>query len=142
MIIHRAYFAYGSNMDVNQMADRCPSAEIVGVCRLDGHRFLINSRGVATLVPDASSYALGILWDLPLEDEQTLDDYEGVPTYYQKHLVTVETDRKAIQALIYQATDKTPGRSRRGYMDGIVAAARQHGFDEAYVAGLSLWMPE
>ena len=142
MSIHRAYFAYGSNMDVNQMADRCPSAEIVGVCRLDGHRFLINSRGVATLVPDASSYALGILWDLPLEDEQTLDDYEGVPAYYQKHLLTVETDREAIQALIYQATDSTPGRSRRGYMEGIVAAARQHGFDEAYVAGLSLWMPE
>ena len=136
MIIHRAYFAYGSNMNVDQMADRCPSAEIVGVCRLDGHRFLINSRGVATLLPDASSYALGILWDLPPEDEQTLDDYEGVPTYYQKHLVSVETDRKAIQALIYQATDETPGWARPGYMKGIVTAARQHGFDEKYVAEL------
>jgi len=136
MIIHRAYFAYGSNMDVDQMADRCPSAEIVGVCRLDGHRFLINSRGVATLIPDAAGYALGILWDLPPEDEQYLDEYEGVPTYYQKHLVTVEAGREAIQALIYQATDETPGRSRRGYMEGIVAAARQHGFDEKYVAEL------
>lgn len=140
MIIHRAYFAYGSNMDVDQMADRCPSAEIVGACRLDGYRFLINSRGVATLVPDASSHAFGILWDLPPEDEQTLDDYEGVPTHYQKHLVTVETGREAIQALIYQATDETPGRSRRGYMEGIVAAARQHGLDEAYVTELARWL--
>jgi hypothetical protein len=107
---------------------------------LDGHRFLINSRGVATLVPDASSYVLGILWNLPPEDEQTLDDYEGVPTYYQKHLITVETDREAIQALIYQATDSTPGRSRWGYMEGIVTAARQHGFDEAYVTELARWL--
>ena len=136
MIIHRSYFAYGSNMDVDQMADRCPSARIVSVCRLDGHSFLINSRGVATLVPDASSHALGVLWDLPPEDEQTLDDYEGVPTYYQKHLVTVEKDREAIPALIYQATDSTPGRSRPEYMKGIVTAARQHGFDEKYVAEL------
>jgi hypothetical protein len=142
MIIHRAYFAYGSNMDVDQMADRCPSAEIVGVCRLDGHRFLINSRGVATLIPDAAGYVLGILWDLPPADEQTLDDYEGVPTYYQRHLIAVENNREAIQALFYQAPNRTPGQPRRGYMQGIVAAARRHGFDEAYIAELSLWMPE
>jgi hypothetical protein len=142
MIAHRAYFAYGSNMDVNQMADRCPSAEIVGVCRLDRHRFIINRRGVATLVPDAASCVLGILWDLPPEDEQSLDEYEGVPTYYQKHLIVVETDREAIQALIYLAADRTPGRSRPGYMEEILAAARQYKFDETYLSELSIWVPE
>ena len=47
-----------------------------------------------------------------------------------------------IQALFYQATNRTPGQPRREYMQGIVAAARRHGFDEAYIAELSLWMPE
>ena len=28
------YFAYGSNLDLEQMAQRCPDAEIVGPCLL------------------------------------------------------------------------------------------------------------
>jgi len=48
------YFAYGSNMWRHQMAvQRCPGAEFSGVGLLRGWRFLINARGVATIVPEA-----------------------------------------------------------------------------------------
>lgn len=32
------YFAYGSNMNLNQMAFRCPDAEVVDTVRLEGYR--------------------------------------------------------------------------------------------------------
>ena len=32
------YFAYGSNMNLDQMAFRCPDAEVVGVVRVDDYR--------------------------------------------------------------------------------------------------------
>jgi len=35
------YFAYGSNMNWTQMAQRCPSARFVSVARLKDHRFAI-----------------------------------------------------------------------------------------------------
>ena len=31
------YFAYGSNLDLEQMAQRCPDAEIVGPVRLENY---------------------------------------------------------------------------------------------------------
>lgn len=35
--MERLYFAYGSNINLEQMADRCPAAEVVGTAVLDGY---------------------------------------------------------------------------------------------------------
>ena len=45
------YFAYGSNMNNEQMKHRCPTAVPNGVAKLLKHRFLINTRGVASVEP-------------------------------------------------------------------------------------------
>ena len=37
----KLYFAYGSNMNLNQMAFRCPDAEVVDTVRLEGYLFKI-----------------------------------------------------------------------------------------------------
>ena len=34
----RLYFAYGSNINLDQMAFRCPNAEVEGPVTLDGYR--------------------------------------------------------------------------------------------------------
>jgi gamma-glutamylcyclotransferase (GGCT)/AIG2-like uncharacterized protein YtfP len=74
----RYYFAYGSNMDGGQMRRRCPDANCVGVGMIPGWKFRINTRGVATIVPDDESTVYGIVWSLSKADEQSLDRYEGV----------------------------------------------------------------
>ena len=62
------YFAYGSNMDVEQMARRCPGAEPMGTARLPwfGLRFSGSSAGwggaVAPLVPDPHDWVDGLLY--------------------------------------------------------------------------------
>jgi len=32
----KLYIAYGSNLNLPQMADRCPTAKVVGVSEIDG----------------------------------------------------------------------------------------------------------
>ena len=128
------YFAYGSNMDVQQMAVRCPDAVVVGTACLPGHRFLINTHGVATVVPSQGESIHGVLWEISKADEASLDRYEGVAAgFYRKVITRVWLDDgNAADALIYIATDETPGAPRAGYMERVVAAAKSHRLSAKY----------
>ena len=48
------YFAYGSNMNRCQMMQRCPGAKPFALGRLLDYQFIINTRGVASVVPKMS----------------------------------------------------------------------------------------
>lgn len=142
------YFAYGSNMDVQQMAVRCPDAVVVGTACLPGHRFLINTHGVATVVPSQGEAVHGVLWEISKADEASLDHYEGVGTgFYRKVITRVLFDGgNAADALIYVARDEKPGRARLGYLERVVAAAEQHRLTQDHINALrsmselpSLW---
>ncbi|MCM8748505.1 gamma-glutamylcyclotransferase [Thermomicrobiaceae bacterium CFH 74404] len=137
----RYYFAYGSNMDEKQMDFRCPNAELVGRARLPGWKFRINTRGVATVVPDEESTVHGVLWIIGESDEETLDYYEGVSSgFYVKRTETVyREDGDAVEALLYVASDDGPGSPRPGYLERIVAAARRHGLPRHYIEELQGW---
>ena len=39
------YFAYGSNMNLDQMAYRCPAASVVENVKLEGYRLYFAGRG-------------------------------------------------------------------------------------------------
>ena len=67
------YFAYGSNMNQDQMKFRCLYSRPLGKVSLFGYRFIVNSRGVATIIPRNYSIARGILWSINLKHEFTLD---------------------------------------------------------------------
>ena len=45
----RLYIAYGSNINLEQMAFRCPNSKIVGTRMIPGYE--LEFRGVATIVP-------------------------------------------------------------------------------------------
>jgi hypothetical protein len=124
------YFAYGSNMRTDQLTSRCPSAKLVGPATLADHRFMINSRGVATLVPSAGHAAFGVVWRLTNGDLDALDRHEGISIgfYYR---VTIAVSQwpvgPEIEAMTYLARDTSPGSAREGYVEGIVAGAAEHG---------------
>ena len=85
------YFAYGSNMNLDQMAYRCPAASVVEPVQLEGYRLTFCGRGkgsgVATILPEEGSYVDGVLWRISERDEQHLDHYEGFPFYMGKSLL-------------------------------------------------------
>lgn len=84
------YFAYGSNLDLEQMAQRCPDAEIVGPVRLENHELQFRGSGFATVAPKKGSTVHGLVWKITPNCEQSLDRYEGYPRHYTKETVTVK----------------------------------------------------
>lgn len=133
------YFAYGSNMDCEQMAVRCPQSRVLGKGILPAYRFRIDGRGYATVDEDLSGSVQGIVWALSQEDEKNLDRYEGVPRYYTKQIVQVEHGEIREPMLIYVSTNRLKGKPRTGYLERILLAAQAHGFLETYVEELKSW---
>ncbi|KAI4211228.1 MAG: hypothetical protein LQ349_009431 [Xanthoria aureola] len=86
------YFAYGSNLWMEQMSKRCPTAHYVGLGRLTHHRWIINQRGYANLVQTTSPSAVvyGLIYSLTEKDEERLDLNEGVPWAYTKETMSVQ----------------------------------------------------
>jgi gamma-glutamylcyclotransferase (GGCT)/AIG2-like uncharacterized protein YtfP len=71
----KLYFAYGSNMDVEQMRFRCPAAKPVKPYALAGYRLVF--RRVADIIPDPDRSVHGVLWSITPDCELALDRYEG-----------------------------------------------------------------
>jgi len=138
----RSYFAYGSNMNSAQMVTRCPGAEAVGAAHLMDYRFLINSRGVATVIAQGGSHVWGILWSISADNEKSLDRYEGVSLgYYRRATLDLDVPGgQKFHALAYLATDATSGHPRDGYLEKIVEAATLNEFPSEYLSELRSWV--
>lgn len=106
----RIYFAYGSNLNLMDMKERCPEAKRIGSTFLEGYclAFKGNARGKAYLIIEKREGAyvpIGI-FSIAEEDEKRLDIYEGYPTLYKKERITLpmkETNASSntITGLIY-----------------------------------------
>lgn len=88
------YFAYGSNLHLEQMARRCPAAEPLGALMLPDWQLVF--RGVADVVRVAGAVCPGGVWRITSACERALDRYEGFqPAYpdrgmYRKEIVPVD----------------------------------------------------
>ncbi len=135
------YFAYGANMDIADMAKRAPNSRPLGPARLPRHRFIIMKEGYASVVRDPRHAVYGLLWDLTLADLRPLDKFEGVDRgLYSKIDQPVVVDGGAKRALVYVGHSAEPGRPKAGYLEGIIASARELGFPAIYLGELDRWL--
>ena len=139
--VRHSYFAYGSNLCVEQMARRCPNATDPRPATLADHGWLINERGVATVEPVDGSQVHGVLWQLDDHDLATLDSAEGVPVRYRRDRLTVHTDAGPSQAWVYIDHRVEPGPPRPGYLERIIDGALHHGLPHRWVDFLRRWDP-
>ncbi len=96
------YFAYGSDINLDQMAYRCPDARVVGPVTLEGYELLSRRGGFATIGPCEGSKVHGLLWSITQECERSLDHYEGYPRFYDKRMVTVrDTEGRSLSVMAY-----------------------------------------
>lgn len=96
------YFAYGSNINLEQMEHRCPDAQVVGPVTLKDYELQFRGYGFATIAPKKGSVVHGLMWKLPPTSEQTLDHYEGYPHHYSKEQVPVRTaDGTVLSVMAY-----------------------------------------
>ena len=129
----RLYIAYGSNLNLPQMAFRCPTAEVAGKSELKGYELLFRGgrRGaVATVEPKDGGSVPVLLWKIREADEEALDRYEGYPHFYEKQMMEVELDGKPVSAMVYVMT---PGHEfgipSDYYADVIREGYEKAGFD-------------
>ena len=136
-------------MNLNQMAFRCPDAEVVDTVRLEGYRLAFRTNGggngVATILPEEGSYVDGVLWRISERDEQHLDHYEGFPFLYGKEPVTV-TDQDGIRREIMAYTmnspyKDTPALPSKAYLEGILNGCQQNGIEIAPVLE-AVWLTQ
>ncbi len=124
------YFAYGSNMDGEQMVTRTPWARRVGWGRLKDWR--LEFRGVADVAQVEGAEVVGALWEITPADLRRLDSYEGYPHMYGRQVVQVETLHGMRNAIVYVMTGRAGRRATtdlsapsRYYLDGIRQGYRQ-----------------
>ncbi len=99
MEYRRLYIAYGSNINLEQMAYRCPNSKIVSKEMLKGYE--LEFRGVATIVPNDKSEVPILIWEIDGRDEHSLDRYEGFPNLYRKELFEIEIDGEKKECMAY-----------------------------------------
>ena len=92
------YIAYGSNLNINQMKRRCPTARVIGTGFIEDYELLFkgSKTGGYLTIEKAEGKSLPVaIWKVTEIDEQALDRYEGYPTFYYK--ADVEINIKGIK---------------------------------------------
>ena len=131
------YFAYGSNMNLDQMAYRCPAAEAVCTAKLEGYELFFAGRpgnGIAGIRPKQGGAVEGVLWKLTQACEKSLDHYEGFPVLYGKETVCVRgsdgTEHRVMAYTMQKPYSRIPAMPSMGYLAEILAGCEQNGIDE------------
>ena len=78
----RLYIAYGSNLNLEQMAFRCPTAKVVGKSELKDYELLFRGgrRGaVATVEPKEGSTVPVLIWEIQNRDRHRWIFMKGIP---------------------------------------------------------------
>tara|TARA_B100001093_G_scaffold483741_1_gene516544 strand:+ start:624 stop:1115 length:492 start_codon:yes stop_codon:yes gene_type:complete len=111
------YLAYGSNLNKNQMAFRCPKAKPLGAFMMPNWRLVF--RGVADIMPEENAQVPIGLWEITDECEKALDRYEGVPRLYRKQYFTKKTKLGIVRYLTYIMNTDTFALPSINYFESI-----------------------
>ena len=123
------YIAYGSNLNKEQMARRCPTAKLVGTGVVEGYELKFKGRpngAYATIDEQEGGVVPVAVWELQPLDEIALNKYEGFPTHYFKRNIPVKMDSQEVTGMVYvmnqQAQVNLPSpfylnTVEQGYMD-------------------------
>ncbi|MBF0485281.1 MAG: gamma-glutamylcyclotransferase [Candidatus Omnitrophica bacterium] len=136
------YFAYGSNMDHNQMLkERCPGAIFVGPARLTGYWLVFDGysthwRGaVANILPSRDDEVWGGLFEISESQLKVLDGYEGYPRFYQRRQVNVDLRgrKDKIQAWVYTREPHPEGAPSHEYIAAVIKGAHDCHLPQDYI---------
>jgi len=121
------YFAYGSNINRDQMRQRVPDAKPLGKFLLMNARLVF--RMVADIVEEEGAFVPGVLWEISERGLRDLDDYEGVSSgrYRRKVLTLPGLPGGAEQVIVYVMNSKGIYPPSQAYADRIKRGYRSFG---------------
>ena len=130
-MMSKLYMAYGSNLNLRQMALRCPGAKVFGTSMLDGYQLIFS--GVATIIPRDSAQVPAAVWEIDSECERALDRYEGYPTLYRKEYLPINVNGKTHEAMVYIMNQTKPQPPCVSYYRTIEEGYHDVGFDTVHL---------
>jgi hypothetical protein len=135
------HFSYGANMSRAIMRRHARDAEPLGVAELAGHRFVITGDGYASVEPARAQTVHGVLWRITPRDRVTLDAWENVSAgLYRAETVPVRHAGELMLALVYFARPRGEGRPKPGYIELVIAAAREWNLPPRHIRALEAWL--
>lgn len=93
--------AYGSNMNLSLMTNRCPNCHIIGKGILKDYKMVFRGKGDANVKQSKGDQVPIVLWELTDECEEKLDIYEEYPEYYSKKDLIVDVGDEKVSAMFY-----------------------------------------
>jgi len=147
------YFAFGSNMDPQQMKERCPSHKVRGRGCLPNFELCFPRRSpkrkcaTAGFASAAGKVVWGVLYELDERDTASLHRAEGyVPgraaeeNRHNLEEIQVRLDSvngATVAAFTYVAyPDELETAPSAEYLDHLISGAQHHGLPEAYLVRL------
>ncbi|MEM4605942.1 MAG: gamma-glutamylcyclotransferase family protein [Candidatus Pacearchaeota archaeon] len=136
------YFAYGSNMNQEQMIKRCKGKnfKFIGRAYLKGYRFVYDGQSeyrggaVANIVKSENDIVWGVLYEINKNCLKNLDKYEGYPYVYNRKEVEVITDDGyKFLAWVYLREPKPLGKPSDKYRKVVLEGAKACNLPEDYI---------
>lgn len=137
------YFAYGSNMSMQQMRKRTGSVPESLVARLKGYRLAFRKyrdteEVYADILPDKTKEVIGVAYQCSDKALEQLDIFEGVTgNCYRRENITIqlEDSNEKITAVAYLgslAFSEIESHPSQEYLDRILAGLSDHKIDPTY----------
>lgn len=130
--MNKLYIAYGSNLNLAQMARRCPNSKVIGIGELKDYQ--LTFRRVATIEPQQGAITPVGVWEITPADEKALDYYEGYPHLYRKeNIKVVMHDGTELEAMVYIMNSGEPQMPYNQYYRVIEQGYNDVGLDIKYL---------
>jgi hypothetical protein len=142
------YFAYGSNLNPQQVQARCATAAVVATARLDHHRVgffgdsIIWDGALETVIPAPGQAVWGVVYALSAPALDSFDAWQdarfnGTGSYFHYPARVIDTSGNGWDVLLYKKDSLGPAKKpSQGYLDHIVRGATARGLPPGYIAAL------
>lgn len=128
------YAAYGSNMNLPQMAHRCPNSQEGSVGYAVDYK--LEFCQFANITPEEKAVTPVLLWKIDPKDWERLDQYEGYPSLYRRKEIDVDVNGERVKAIAYIMTDKyrNPQMPSEHYINDMLNDYKRLGIDPTPIA--------
>jgi gamma-glutamylcyclotransferase len=134
------YFAYASNMNKRQMAERCPGCKFLKRAYLENWKYFYDQHpeskvgAKANIFQSRGDVVWGALFEINGNHLESMDHHEGYPKQYQREIVTIrDDDGQSYEAWVYFRKPQTPGRPSPEYLEIVRQGALDSGLPEDYL---------
>lgn len=136
------YFAYGSNMEPEQMQSRCPNYRVIGIGLLNHYALAFTrwsrswNSGTVDIVPEKGGKVYGALYDLNPDDLKRMDKFADYPQSYVRQDVMMECGKEILPALTYVAVRQGVFLPSKSYLRKMIQGAEARKLPEKYTSFL------